>query len=180
MTRRLIPVLTALLVVAGCSGPGSEESSPPTASASSASSAPTADGLPADAVVTYAFYDSSVPPQYHRSMALIGTRDEARIVIDSYGDVLADESTPMPAGTWEQLGATLTLLEGLEIEQSEQGCTGGTSVDLTVIAGSTTIVALAPEFCAGSNEAAGAAIDEWIAPLRALFPPTDVLAPEQP
>ena len=86
----------------------------------------------------------------------------------------------MPAGTWEQLGATLPLLEGLEIVQSEQGCTGGTSVALTVIAGSTTIVALEPEFCAGSNEAAGAAIDQWIAPLRALFPPTDVLAPEQP
>ena len=32
----------------------------------------------------------------------------------------------------------------------------------------------------GAVEAAGAAIDEWIAPLRALFPPTDVLAPEQP
>ena len=53
-------------------------------------------GLPDDATVTYAFTDSSVPPQYHRSVTLTVTRDEAHIVVDSYGDVLADERVATP------------------------------------------------------------------------------------
>ena len=72
---RAVVLSAALVLVAACGG----------------STDPATAGLPDDATVTYAFTDSSVPPQYHRSVTLTVTRDEAHIVIDSYGDVLADE-----------------------------------------------------------------------------------------
>ncbi len=135
-------------------------------------------GLPADAVVTYAFFDSSVPPQYHRSITLTVTRDDAHIVVDSYGDVLADKHVPTPAGVWATLGETLPTVQDLTVTDPGQGCTGGTGIDLTVVAGAETLVALSPQFCAGSNDALEAPIRAWIAPARDLFPATDVLAPE--
>lgn len=134
--------------------------------------------LPDDAVVTYAFHDASVPPPYHRSVTLTVTKDESRIVIDSYGDVLADERTPTTAQVWERLGSTLSTVSAIDVVDAGEACVGGTGIDLTVQAGDVSLVDLSPEFCAGSNEGVETVIDDWIAPARGLFPPTDVLAPE--
>jgi hypothetical protein len=151
-----------LVAVAGCGG----------------STDPATAGLPDDATVTYAFTDSSVPPQYHRSVTLTVTRDEAHIVIDSYGDVLADERVPTPASVWETLGSTLPSVETLTLEAPGEGCTGGTALRVTVETPEGPLLDLDPQFCAGSNEGLEEPIDRWIAPARDLFPPTDVLAPE--
>ena len=152
----------SLALVAACSGSGEEA----------------AVGLPDDATVTYAFMDASVPPQYHRSVTLTVTQDESRIVVDSYGDVLADERVPTPATVWQALGSTLPAVEDLKVSDAGQGCTGGTGIRLTVATPAQSLVDLAPEFCGGANEALEEPIDAWIAPARDLFAPTDVLAPE--
>ena len=170
MYRRLTRgiVLLAAIPVAGSlliSGCGSSEEADVT-------------GLPDDATVVYAFGDSSVPPQYHRSVTLTVTADESRIVVDSYGDVLADESAPTPPQVWQQLGDTLPALEALEVDESQEGCVGGTTLQVMVSTPDAELLRLDPEFCGGSNEGIEAAIDAWIAPARDLFPPTDVLAPE--
>lgn len=155
-------VLSATALVAGCGGSTEEASM----------------ALPDDATVTYAFMDASVPPQYHRSVTLTVTQEESHIVVDSYGDVLADERVPTPPTVWETLGSTLPAVEDLVVTDPGQGCTGGTAVRLTVATAGGSLVELAPEFCAGSNEALEESIDAWIAPARDLFPATDVLAPE--
>ncbi len=134
--------------------------------------------LPVDAVVTYAFHDSSVPPPYHRSVTLTVTREESHLVIDSYGDVLADETVTTPADVWQQLGETLPTLTDLTVESVDGGCVGGTSTDLRIVAGADSVVDLTPEFCAGANEGLEESLDAWIRPARELFPATDVLAPE--
>jgi hypothetical protein len=159
---RAVVLSAVLMVVAGCGG----------------STEPATAGLPDDATVTYAFTDSSVPPQYHRSVTLTVTRDEAHIVIDSYGDVLADERVPTPASVWETLGSTLPAVEALTVEAPGEGCTGGTALTLTVETPSGPSLDLDPQFCAGSNEGLEEPINGWIAPARDLFPPTDVMAPE--
>jgi hypothetical protein len=128
--------------------------------------------------VVYAFRDSSVPPQYHRSVTLTVTADDARIVIDSYGDVLADERTPTPPAVWQQLGDTLPALEALEVADPGEGCVGGTSVEVTVSTPQDVLLSLDPQFCGGSNDGLEEPIEAWIAPARDLFPSTDVLAPE--
>ena len=135
-------------------------------------------GLPDDATVTYAFLDASVPPPYHRSVLLTVTREDAHIVVDSYGDILADERIATPASVWETLGATLPAVEGLTTADPGQGCTGGTGIRLTVATPTASLVDLDPQFCGGANDAVEEPIESWIAPARELFPPTDVLAPE--
>ena len=148
------------------------------ASADGPAGEPPVSVLPADATVVYAFRDSSVPPQYHRSVTLTVTADEARIVIDSYGDVLADERMSTPAAVWQQLGDTLPAIEALEVTDPGEGCVGGTSVEVTVSTPQDVLLSLDPQFCGGSNDGLEEPIEAWIAPARDLFPSTDVLAPE--
>jgi len=155
-------LVASTLVLAGCS----------------ASDEGPASGLPADAVVSYAYHDSSVPPPYHRSESLTVTEGQAHLVIDSYGEILADERVPTPAEVWDTLGSTLPSVQGLEAQDEDEGCTGGTGMDLVVARGDETLVELRPLFCGGSNEELQAPITAWIAPARDLFPPTDELAPE--
>lgn len=136
---------------------------------------PSSGGLPADATVTYAFRDSSMPPPYHRSFVITVDRDAARIVVDSYGTVLADQTAAMPPGTWQRISDTIADLDGIVIEEPEQGCTGGTGFALSVSDGG---FALEGSACGGANSEAERRVSAWIAPVRSLFPPMDQLAPE--
>ncbi len=138
---------------------------------------PAAGRLPDDATVTYAFRDSSVPPPYHRSFVMTVDRHTARIVVDSYGTVLADRTAPMPSGTWEQMSDTIGDLDGILIEEPEQGCTGGTGFALSVSEGGLTLEGSA---CGGANSNAEQRVAAWIRPARSLFPPMEQLAPEGP
>ena len=136
---------------------------------------PASGGLPADATVTYAFRDSSMPPPYHRSFVITVNRDAARIVVDSYGTVLADQTASMPPGTWQRMSDSIADLDGIVIEEPEQGCTGGTGFALSVSDGG---FALEGSACGGANSEAEQRVSAWIAPVRSLFPPMDQLAPE--
>ena len=175
MKWRPVHAVALALALTGCavSEPSPSVSEP---SPSVSESAPS--GLPDDAVITYAFHDSSVPPQYHRSVTLTVSKAESRIVIDSYGEVLADHRVATSDQAWSLLEGTMASVGELVVEQADQGCVGGTSVDLTVMSGDEQILALSPEYCAGANEALEGAIESWITPARDQFPSTDVLAPE--
>jgi hypothetical protein len=131
-----------------------------------------------DAVITYAFHDSSVPPRYHRSVTLTMSRQTARMVVDSYGSVLADETRATPDVVWRGLAEALPMIEGRSVEVPAQGCTGGTRVDVFVDTGGTRVVDLRPEFCGGVNADLRELVRTWIAPALALFPPVSELAPE--
>lgn len=166
MIIKLSLLLPVLLIAAGCG------------QATVAEDIPSGPALSDSSVIVYEFHDSSVPPEYHRSVTLTASKDETSIVIDSYGDVLAEESVATPVATWTLMSETLGQVSGLEVTNSAEGCAGGTSVELSVSTGDTQIVDLDPEFCAGSNEGVDEAIEGWIAPIRNLFATTDVLAPE--
>lgn len=135
------------------------------------------DSLPDDARITYEFHDASIPPQYHRSITLTVSREEAQIVIDSYGDVLADESTTTPPEVWRTLSDSLPDLVALTPTAPEEGCTGGTGMDVIIESSRDPLLNLSPQFCAGANSDVETAILTWIEPARRLFPATDVLAP---
>lgn len=168
IVRRLAVAMAGALLVAGC---GTDAASPEP-------SAEPSGGLSADALITYQFLDSSVPPPYHRSYELTVTEKESRIIVDSYGDVLADERVPTDPAVWSALGSTVDQVSSLEAVKPEQGCTGGTATSLAVIEGDTVLADLMLDECAGANAGAAEAVDAWIAPARAQFPAMDVLAPE--
>ena len=127
------------------------------------------------ATVTYEFHDSSVPPPFHRSFVLTFTRERARIVVDSYGDMLADQDAPMTPAVWDEVSQSFAELSDIVIEEPEQGCTGGTGFALSVTEGGPTLEGSA---CGGANSNAEQRVADWIAPVRSLFPPMDQLAPD--
>ncbi len=151
----------------------------PVGLAAGCGSAPPVEGgsLPDDAVVTYAFHDASVPPAYHRSITLTVTKDESRIVVDSYGQVLADQAAPTPPAVWAALGRSLPSVSGIVVSDAAEGCVGGTAADLVVSSGRRDLVDVSAPFCGGSNPKVGKALDAWVSPARALFPATEMLAP---
>lgn len=136
------------------------------------------ESLPDDAVITYAFHDSSVPPQYHRSLTLTVTREESRIIVDSYGTVLADKTSSTPPDVWATLAENLPSIRHLSLESAAEGCVGGTAFDLTIESQGERQVDLSADSCSGTNADAEAAVLTWLAPARELFPSMSDLAPE--
>lgn len=157
-------LVLAILALSACGGGATDPPADPPA------------GLPDDATVSYTFRDSSVPPPYHRSFVLTFDRAQARIVVDSYGDVLADRTAPMTADAWAQVSETFAGLRDIVIVEPAQGCVGGTSFVLAV-SGSTAFD-LSGTQCGGANSNAAERLTEWVRPVRSLFPPMAQLAPE--
>lgn len=133
---------------------------------------------PASATVTYEFHDSSVPPPYHRSFVLTFDSDRARMVVDSYGTVLADRTAAMNPDVWRQVWAAVPDVRDLAVEEPAQGCTGGTGFAVSVADGGVTSFSLHGSQCGGVNAQAASQLADWVAPVRALFPPMAQLAPE--
>ena len=145
---------------------------------------PPADLPPAElspaATVTYEFHDSSVPPPYHRSYVLTFDHTSAHMVVDSYGDVLADRTAAVPPEAWSQVVRAFPAISGISVVEPEQGCTGGTSFVVSVADGQATSFRLHGSKCGGTNTEAADRIAEWVSPVRALFGPMSELAPEGP
>jgi len=143
-----------------------------------APSVPAKTPLPDGAVLTYEFRDSSVPPPYHRSFVLTFNQEQARMVVDSYGEVLADETKAMTPEAWAQVSSTFDVIENLKLEEPEPGCTGGTGFAVTVASAETTVLDVDGYVCGGVNGAARDEVAAWVAPVRSLFPPMSELAPD--
>lgn len=128
-------------------------------------------------VVEYHFGDSSVPPEHHRSYTLTVRQGKARLVVDSYGDVLHDVSQPIGPAMWTALLDEAAALESFSPEE-EQGCTGGTSRSLEVDEGDsgTPVVSIDIALCDGANEAEAAALESMMKPVLDEFDMTTLLA----
>jgi hypothetical protein len=166
-------VAVALLTVSGCGSSASESES--TGGAVPLPSA--AQHLADDSKIVYQLQDASVPPQFHRSVKITVTKDATNIVVDSYGDILANKTEPTPPEVWDMLDAGMVEAATMVVADHPKGCTGGTGRRLEVVTGGDEIINVEAEFCAGSNSGLDTRIDNWISPARALFPATEELAP---
>lgn len=130
-------------------------------------------------LVTYHYGDSSVPPEHHRSFTVTADADEARIVVDSYGDVLHDVTAPMDAATWTNLVEAVAAREGEDVARPDEGgCTGGTTRQLIATDGDERSLAIEVAPCGGDEVAAeiAADVDAVIAPVLRLFEMDTLLA----
>lgn len=131
--------------------------------------------LPDDAQIEYRFNDASIPPEYHRSYTLLVDRNQATITVDSYGDLLFEETVPVSDAAWQALVDGYPTISGLT-SPPEGTCTGDTSSAVEITASGQPILDLSASSCDRAAEVAGQ-LNEWIAPARALFAPMDELAP---
>lgn len=101
----------------------------------------------------FKFHDSSVPPEFHRSYLLYFHDDEVRVVIDSYGDILAEETVKIGE---DKVKEAFSLIGKFKIadksSKSEgKGCTGGTGISVSYGKGETTLCDGYNYFCAGEE-----------------------------
>ena len=140
----------------------------------------TDSGLPPNAAVKYHFQDSSVPPQYHRSYTIDFDRSQVHIVVDSYGDVLADRTAPMTETAWNTVSNNFASIRNVKVREPDEGCVGGTGFALTVNDAGATVFALQASVCGGANSDAARRVRDWVQPVRTLLPSLDEMAPEGP
>lgn len=164
MRRVLVVVALGLAVLTGCS-PGLGES----LQLSSLN--------PITTKIEYRFNDSSVPPEHHRSYTVSAQADEASIVVDSYGDVLHDETAAMDADTWLGVVRSTAALDAGATDGSDD-CTGGTSRDLIITQGDDDpVLEIRVSACGEKGQAEAAVVDAYVAPLLGLFDMERLLAP---
>lgn len=129
---------------------------------------------PAETTVEYNFRDSSVPPKYHRSYVIKASATEASITVDSYGDVLRQETAAMPAETWAKVIELAGTLPGRshDIAAPKPGCTGGSASKVIVLDGGQARYSKSAENCGGRSDEP---LTETAAPLEGLFDMNDLL-----
>lgn len=137
----------------------------------------TDSGLPPNATVSYHFQDSSVPPQYHRSYTLTFDRNQAHVVVDSYGDVLADRTAPMTEAAWTTVSNNFPAIRNITVREPAEGCVGGTGFGLKVADGGAVVFTLQASVCGGANSDAARRVRDWVQPVRTLLPSLDEMAP---
>lgn len=82
--------------------------------------------------ITYYFGDASVPPDYHRSYSVTVTVDKVRVVVDSYGELLADREYAMTSLQFDDLKKSLERHSIRNLTSvNDETCTGGTSERIT-------------------------------------------------
>ncbi|HOZ30608.1 MAG TPA: hypothetical protein PLL66_06790 [Bacteroidales bacterium] len=101
--------------------------------------------------IIYSYGDSSVPPKYHRSYTITATQDQIRIVVDSYGNILADTTYQMTEESFGVLTDNLvkSKIKNIKKVEDNKGCTGGTSKSIQVFEGEKIVFEGDAYFCGG-------------------------------
>jgi len=102
--------------------------------------------------ITYYFGDSSVPPEFHRSYSITVMNNIVSVVVDSYGDILADEEYEI---TNEQFNNIRNSLLRNDIRNCELGpdddCAGGTSESVSYSDGEVELFSESVYHCGGED-----------------------------
>ena len=114
---------------------------------------PPASSFAAADTLVLRFHDSSVPPPDHRSWVITSTPTQIRKVVDSYGDIVSDDTVPQTAADFQKHLAALEQagIKAAKPKDQERGCTGGTGRSLTVSAAGTALLEGRVNRCGGAE-----------------------------
>ncbi len=101
----------------------------------------------------YKFTDSSVPPPYHRSYVIDIDSDTIHVVVNSYGDILADTTFEAPAEALDTINNLLIQHKIVIKKQSSKdnaGCTGGTTQSIAYTAQDSLLQTGSVYYCGGN------------------------------
>jgi hypothetical protein len=78
--------------------------------------------------IVYRFEDSSVPPEYHRSFTITLTTEKIHIIVDSYGDIIAEKEYKIGKEQFIHIVHSLAVNKIRKQPLGDtEGCTGGTT-----------------------------------------------------
>jgi len=102
--------------------------------------------------IIYHFTDASVPPEYHRSYIMTVTTDKVRIIVDSYGDILADEEYENTSKQYNEIRDSLKRNKIRNcILGDDKGCSGGTIERISFSDGENEIFSGSVYHCGGKD-----------------------------
>ena len=102
--------------------------------------------------ITYHFGDASIPPEYHRSYTVTVTTDKARIVVDSYGDILADKDYEITSKQFDDIRNSLKRNKIRNCTLGDdKGCSGGTIERISFSDGENKIFSGSVYHCGGKD-----------------------------
>jgi len=83
--------------------------------------------------IVYRFIDGSVPPEYHRSYTIKVTANRAHIVVDSYGEILANKAYEILNNQFNDILNSFqqNTIRNCTLDKGD-GCTGGTSEKISL------------------------------------------------
>ncbi len=128
--------------------------------------------------IVYHFGDASVPPDAHRSYAITVTPDGVRIVVDSYGEILADKIIPIAAGRFDLLKKSFAhrKIGPCERGGDDAGGTGGTSETLSSYHGDRKLFSGTVHHCGGTDSGTlGGDVAGFAADVKGLVPDLESL-----
>lgn len=125
--------------------------------------------------IKYSYYDSSVPPQYHRSYTITVTASSLAIIVDSYGDIISDKKYDCSP---EQFNNLLKLLDAGKVKnvklKKENGCTGGTGEGINCYRAGETVFSGKAFYCGGKTSGdLGGKLDDFKTAIIGLIPEWD-------
>lgn len=125
-----------------------------------------------DTTITYAFTDSSVPPEYHRSFVLTIVDGVGTVVVDSYGDETASDEQEVSSAAVEGVidsynAGELSGVFNPDLPDDE-GCAGGQTFALT-LEDATEEASTSIYRCDDASEDAALALAEAASPLLEDF-----------
>ena len=102
--------------------------------------------------ITYHFGDASIPPEYHRSYTVTVTTDKIRIVVDSYGDILADKEYEITSKQFDDIRNSLKRNKIRNCTLGDdKGCSGGTIERISFSDGENKIFSGSVYHCGGKD-----------------------------
>lgn len=107
--------------------------------------------MPTPDTIAYHFQDASVPPPHHRSYTITASATEARVVVDSYGEVLNDHTVKLEAGAFDAVAKLAAGVRSAERPEKGPGCTGGTGESLTLSADGKVVLKGSLQHCGGDT-----------------------------
>ena len=128
--------------------------------------------------IVYHFGDASVPPDAHRSYAITVTPESVRVVVDSYGEILADRAFPVAAGRFDLLNESLAdrKIGPCERGGDDEGSTGGTSDTLSCYRGGEKLFSGTVHHCGGRDSGTlGGDVAGFAADVKGLVPDLEAL-----
>lgn len=77
--------------------------------------------------IVFEYHDASVPPDDHRSYRIKIHEDKLYYVVDSYGEIIKEDSISIEKNKWNNIqSAFLTCdIRNVEKRKNSEGCTGG-------------------------------------------------------
>jgi hypothetical protein len=143
---RILGSALALLLVVGCGNDG-----------------PAGPGAAGSDSFEFAYHDSSVPPEYHRSWTVTVEADgRGSYTVDSYGEVLGEGAITLDATELDDLLASVP-----DVESFDDDCAGGTGRSLTLFREGEVVVDADVYACGGAGGRLMDELDEWIEPVEA-------------